>query len=75
MHINDFYADEVDMICDGNHRHTPFMHTGRKAGKASVLGRRGLVPSPPSRRSCPVWHEGYVGWYFYLLIEVYALLC
>ena len=58
MHINDFYADEVDMICDGNHRHTPFMHTGREAGKASVLGRHGLVPSSPSRRSCPVWHEG-----------------
>ena len=53
-----FYADEVDMICDGNHRHTSFMHTGREAGKASILGRHGLVPSPLSRRSCPVWHEG-----------------
>ena len=69
VHFNDFYADGVDMLCDGNHRHTPFMHTGRKAGKAFVLGRHGLVPSPPSRRSCPVRHEGVcrvvflsVGW-------------
>ena len=58
MHINDCYANKVDMIGDGNHHHTPFMHTGRKAGKASVLGRHGLVPRPLSRRSCPVWHEG-----------------
>ena len=30
MHINEFHANEVDMICDGNHRHMPLMHTEGK---------------------------------------------
>ena len=29
--------------CDGNHPHVPCMHAGKESGKASALGRRGLV--------------------------------
>ena len=59
MHVNDFHANGVDMvvmeitvIC------LSCIPEGKPGRPLSWVDT--VLPSPPSRRSCPVWHEGYV---------------
>ena len=61
--------------CDSNHPRMPLMPTGKKPGKP--LSWVDTVLSLVLRRDGRVRYgmRGYVAWCFYLLVEVYVLLC